>query len=74
MYESFRTIVKGQPMPHFQRHSVSLPLPMIEDLKQEAARRDMSLSALVREYVRYGRLRDTQGGLDVRREGDSRGD
>ena len=52
----------------FERRSVSMPTPMLEDLKAEAAARDMTLSQLVREYVRYGRVRDTQGTLDLKRE------
>ena len=53
----------------FTRQSVSMPPPMLSDLKEEAKRRDLTLSQLVRWYVRYGRLRDTQGELDLRREG-----
>ena len=52
----------------FTRQSVSMPLVMLSDLKEEAKRRDLTLSQLIREYVRYGRLRDTQGELDLRRE------
>ena len=57
----------------FTRQSFSMPPPMIEDLKREAQRRDMTLSQLIREYVRYGRLRDTQGELDLRREDNTNG-
>ena len=58
----------------FARRSVSMPTPMLEDLKAEAAARDMSLSQLVREYVRYGRVRDNQGNLDLKRDqGDDSG-
>ena len=52
----------------FTRQSVSMLLVMLSDLKEEAKRRDLTLSQLVRWYVRYGRLRDTQGELDLRRE------
>ena len=52
----------------FTRQSVSMPSPMLSDLKEEAKRRDLTLCQLIREYVRYGRLRDTQGELDLRRE------
>ena len=58
----------------FTRQSVSLPLPMLADLKREAAERDLTLSQLVRAYIRDGRLRDTQGSLDLRREDGSDGD
>ena len=50
----------------FTRQSVSMPMPMLADLKEEAKRRDLTLSQLVREYVRHGR-RDAQGELDLRR-------
>ena len=53
----------------FTRQSVSMPMPMLADLKEEAKRRDLTLSQLVREYVRSGRLRDNQGSLDLRRQG-----
>ena len=59
----------------FTRQSVSMPLVMLSDLKDEAKRRDLTLSQLVREYVRSGRLRDNQGSLDLRRQGgDTDGD
>ena len=54
----------------FIRQSVSMPMVMLVDLKREAAERDMTLSALVREFIRSGRLRDTHGShgsLDLRR-------
>ena len=52
----------------FTRQSVSMPPPMLQDLRQEAQRRDMTLSQLVRWYVRFGGLGVTQGELDLRRE------
>ena len=48
------------------RASVSFPTPMLADLKQEAKERDLSLSQLIREYVRRGGFRGTQ--LDLLRE------
>ena len=57
----------------FVRQSFSMPMPMLADLKEEAARRDLTLSQLIRLYVRFGRLRDTQGSLDLRRQGGSDG-
>ena len=59
---------------HFLRQSFSLPSPMLEELKEEARRLDMTLSALVRAYIRHGRLGDAQGVLDLRRDGGSHGD
>ena len=53
-----------------QRHiatSVSLPPLMLADLKAEAARRDLSLSQLLRAYVRAGQLQGQQGQLDLLR-------
>ena len=40
----------------FTRQSVSMPPMMLSDLKEEAKRRDLTLSQLVREYIRHGRL------------------
>ena len=48
--------------------SVSLPPVMLEDLKAEAKARDLSLSQLVREYIRSGRLTGEAGRLDLLRE------
>ena len=48
--------------------SVSLPIAMLSDLKAEAAQRDISLSQLVRELIRAGRLQGEQGRLDLLRE------
>ena len=47
----------------FERRSVSLPGPMLADLKAEAAARDMTLSALIRECVRHGRVRTPRAPL-----------
>ena len=52
----------------FTRQSFSLPPPMIEDLKREAEERDMSMSQVLRHYLRFGGLGKQQGGLDLRRE------
>ena len=52
----------------FTRQSFSMPLMMLADLKEEARRRDLTLSQLIREYVRHGR-RDAQSGVDLKREG-----
>ena len=52
----------------FTRQTFSLPPVLLEDLKAEAKRRDLSLSQLVREYIRAGRVGQPQGGLDVQRE------
>jgi hypothetical protein len=57
----------------FIRQSFSLPSPMLSDLKKEAAKRDLTLSQLLREYIRHGRLRDAQGELDLRREDNTDG-
>lgn len=49
--------------------SVSLPVAMLADLKAEAARRDVSLSQVIREYVRSGQQHGLQQGqLDLVRE------
>ena len=55
-------------MTDMRRTAISMPVPMLTDLKQEAERRDMSLSQLIREYIRFGRHRDTPA-LDLQREG-----
>ena len=52
----------------FTRQSVSMPLVMLSDLKEEAKRRDLTLSQLIRLYVRHGRLRDAQSGVDLKRD------
>ena len=54
-----------------ERHistSVTFPPVMLEDLRSEAKARDLSLSQLIREYVRVGK---GHGGLqlDLLREG-----
>ena len=49
--------------------SVSLPVAMLADLRAEAARRDVSLSQVIREYVRSGQQHGAQQGeLDLVRE------
>ena len=48
--------------------SVSLPVAMLADLRAEAARRDVSLSQVIREYVRSGQQHvPQQGQLDLLR-------
>lgn len=61
------------PPRTFQRVTFSLPPVMLEEIKAEAERRDLTLSQLVREYIRSGRLRDT-GGLDLKRAEDTNDD
>ena len=51
-----------------QRQSFTLPPPMLEDLKREAEKRDMSMSAILREYLRFGGLGKQQPGLDLQRQ------
>ena len=51
----------------FTRQSFSMPMVMLSDLKEEAKRRDLTLSQLIREYVRHGR-RDAQSGVDLKRD------
>ena len=58
----------------FKRQSFSMPMVMLEDLRKEAKERDLTLSQLIRLYVRAGRIRDNQGELDLRREGNTDGD
>ena len=55
----------------FTRQSFSLLPPMIEDLRREAEERDMSMSQVLRHYLRFGGLGKQQGGLDLRRKEDS---
>ena len=52
----------------FERRSVSMPTPMLEDLKAEAKERDLSLSQLVRHYLRNGGLGQHRDALDLKRE------
>ena len=52
--------------PNFQRQSFSLP--MLEQLRQEAVERDLSLSQLVRHYLRNGGLGQHQDALDLKRD------
>ena len=49
-----------------ERASVSFPTPMLSDLKREAKERDLTLSQLIREYIRNGD--GAQGRLDILRE------
>ena len=55
-------------MAELRRTTVSLTPPMLEDLRKEARDRDMTLSQLVRHYIRFGRQRDTSA-LDLQRDG-----
>ena len=55
------------------RHAatVSFPSLMLQDLKAEAARRDVSLSQVVRELIVAGRMHSgQQGQLDLMRTED----
>ena len=51
------------------RASVSFPAPMLADLKREAQERDMTLSQVIRAYLRNGGYSTPLERLDVRREG-----
>ena len=52
----------------FTRQSFSLPPPMLESLREEAERRDLSMSQVLREYLRFGGLGKQENGPDLRRE------
>ena len=52
----------------FTRQTFSLPPPMLADLKREAEERNMTLSEMLRHYLRHGGLGKQQGSLDVQRE------
>ena len=53
-----------------QQASISFPTPLLSDLKAEARQRDMTLSELVRQYIRSARgFGGQQGALDLLREG-----
>ena len=55
---------------HFRSQSFSLPPPMLEDLKREAEAKDLSMSQVLRHYLRFGGLGKHQtGGVDLKREG-----
>ena len=55
---------------HFRSQSFSLPPPMLEDLKREAEAKDLSMSQVLRNYLRFGGLGKHQtGGVDLKREG-----
>ena len=52
-----------------QQASISFPMPLLADLKEEARQRDCSLSELVRQYIRTARgFGGQQGALDLLRE------
>ena len=51
----------------FTRQTFSLPPPMLAALKREAEERGMTISELLRHYLRFGGLGQQQGGLDLRR-------
>ena len=55
----------------FTRQSFSLPPLMLEDLKKEATERDLSMSQVLRHYLRFGGLGQNQGVPDLRREAGS---
>ena len=50
------------------RHSFSLPPPLLEELRQEAKKRDLSMSQVLRQYLRFGGLGQHQDGVDLKRE------
>lgn len=51
---------------------ISLPPAMLDELRQEAADKGISLSAVVRGYILAGRLHHGGGGLvDLKREANS---
>ena len=54
---------------HFRSQSFSLPPPMLEDLKREAEAKDLSMSQVLRHYLRFGGLGKQQGSLDLKRGG-----
>ena len=58
----------------FTRTTVSLTPPMLSDLKAEARAQGMTVSELVRAYIRAGRLRDESGSVDLRRERETNDD
>ena len=51
----------------FTRQTFSLPPPMLADLKREAEERGMTLSEILRSYLRNGGLGKQQDGLDLQR-------
>ena len=51
-----------------------MPTPMLADLKQEAADKGMTVSELLRQYLRYGGLGQHQDGVDLKRKEGSVGD
>ena len=55
----------------FTRQSFSMPMVMLADLRHEAEVRGMTLSEIVRFYLRFGGLGKQQGELDLlrRKEG-----
>ena len=59
------------PPRTFQRVTFSLPPVMLEELRQEAKKRDLSMSQIMREYLRFGGLGQHQDGPDLKREADT---
>ena len=58
------------PPRNFVRHSFSLSPATLEDLKREAEAKDLSMSQVLRNYLRFGGLGKHQtGGVDLKREG-----
>ena len=53
---------------HFRSQSFSLPPPMLEALKREAEAKDLSMSQVLRHYLRFGGLGQHQSGVDLKRE------
>ena len=56
-------------MTNIRRTAITMPPVMLANLKQEALDRDMTLSQLIRFYVRSGQLRDPGAAPDLQREG-----
>ena len=54
--------------PRFTRQSFTLPPAMLEQLRQEAQARDLSMSQVLRDYLRFGGLGQHQDGVDLKRE------
>ena len=53
----------------FTRQSFSLPPPMLRDLKRESEEKGISMSEMLRHYLRFGGLGQHKAGADLQREG-----
>ena len=56
------------PPRNFVRQSFSLPPPMLEQLRREAEEKDLTMSQVLRQYLRFGGLGQHQDGVDLKRE------